>query len=83
MILNPATGHVSPQFHVGFDDSFSTVMSLDQADEIPSFSNEFDIDEFLYTIRLDANADVDLNAEWLTPAELEVQEHIRVGSTQI
>ena len=63
LILNPATGHISPQFHVVFDDSFSTVMSLDQADEIPCFWNEFDIDEFLYTIPLDADADAQLNAE--------------------
>ena len=25
MILNPATGHVSPQYHVVFDDEFYTV----------------------------------------------------------
>ena len=25
LVLNPATGHVSPQFHVVFDDEFSTV----------------------------------------------------------
>ena len=64
LILNPATGHISPQFHVVFDDSFSTVMPLDQADEIISFWNEFDIDEFLYTIPLDADAEAYLNAEW-------------------
>ena len=28
LILNPATGHVSPQFHVVFDDSFSTIEAL-------------------------------------------------------
>ena len=28
LVLNPATGHVSPQFHVVFDDSFSTVESM-------------------------------------------------------
>ena len=28
MILNPTTGHVSPQFHVVFDDSFSTIDAL-------------------------------------------------------
>ena len=25
LVLNPETGHVSPQFHVVFDDEFSTV----------------------------------------------------------
>ena len=28
MILNPDNGHISSQFHVIFDDSFSTVISL-------------------------------------------------------
>ena len=28
MILNPSTGHVSPQFHVVFDDLFSTIDAL-------------------------------------------------------
>ena len=28
MILNQATGHISPQFHVIFDDPFSTVLSI-------------------------------------------------------
>ena len=25
LVINPATGHISPQFHVMFDDDFSTV----------------------------------------------------------
>ena len=74
LILNPATGHISPHFHVVFDDFFSIVMS----DEIPSFWNELDIDECQYTIPLDVDAD--LNAEWLAPAELEEGERIRVQS---
>jgi hypothetical protein len=83
LILNTRTGHISPQFHVVFDDSFSTVMSLDQADEVPTFWNEFDIDEFLYTIPLDEGINANLDAEWLTPAELEERERIRVRSAQI
>ena len=29
LVLNPRTGHVSPQFHVKFDDFFETVQSKD------------------------------------------------------
>ncbi len=32
MILNPRTGHVSPQFHVVYDDDFMTVPYLHSAD---------------------------------------------------
>ena len=28
MVLNPSTLHVSPQYHVVFDDNFSTVSSM-------------------------------------------------------
>jgi hypothetical protein len=28
VVLNPRTGHVSPQFHVVFDDDFTTVPNL-------------------------------------------------------
>jgi len=36
----------------------------------PHCGMKFDIDEFLYTIPLDADANADLNAEWLTRADL-------------
>jgi hypothetical protein len=53
LILNTQTGHISPQFHVVFDDNFSTVNSLTSDDEPPPFWNDFDIGEFLYRIELD------------------------------
>jgi hypothetical protein len=31
MVLNPKTGHVSPQFHVKFDDVFETVKGVTEA----------------------------------------------------
>ena len=31
LVFNPATGHVSPQFHVVFDDDFSTVPYMEKA----------------------------------------------------
>jgi len=35
LVLNSRTGHVSPQFHVVFDDTFSTVPFMDQS-QVPS-----------------------------------------------
>ena len=83
LILNPRTGHISPQFHVVFDDSFSTVASLQDIDEPPSFWNEFDLDEYLYQIPLDGDATVSLDDEWLTPQEREEKERQNVRATQI
>ena len=37
LVLNIRTGHISPQFHVVFDDMFSTVTSLDKEEEPPTF----------------------------------------------
>ena len=78
LILNPNTGHISPQFHVVFDDSFSTVCSQLDSDTPPSFWNEFDLDEFLYQIPLDADFTTTLADEWLTPQEREEKECTRV-----
>ena len=35
LVLNPRTGHVSPQYHVVFDDDFTTVPYLNSMD-VPS-----------------------------------------------
>ena len=36
LIFNPRTGHISPQFHVVFDDDFTTVPYL-RTSQIPPF----------------------------------------------
>ena len=38
LVLNPKTLHVSPQFHVVFDDSFSTVPYLSSHDIPPNWA---------------------------------------------
>ena len=38
LVLNPKTLHVSPQFHVAFDDTFSTVPYLATSDVPPNWS---------------------------------------------
>jgi len=81
-ILNLRTGHVSPQYHVVYDDQFSTVSNADSG-------NYFDDDVILMTVwdqLVEAGCkhyinDLDydsrghclplpeLSDEWLTPAE--------------
>ena len=38
LVLNPKTGHVSPQFHVVFDDSFTTVPFMDRGETPPNWA---------------------------------------------
>ena len=83
LILNTQTGHISPQFHVVFDDNFSTVNSLTSDDEPPPFWNDFDIGEFLYRIELDDNTPASLSSDWLTPSEKEEKERARVRSVRL
>ena len=48
LILNPSTVHISTHFHVMFDDSFTTVLSISPEEEPNSFWNELDPDNFLW-----------------------------------
>ena len=70
-------------YHVVFDDSFSTVASLQDIDESPSFWIGFDLDEFLYQIPLDKDSAILLDDDWLTPQEREERERQNVRATQI
>ena len=76
LVLNISTGHISPQYHVVFDDSFSTVNSHAKEEDPPSFWNEISLDSHLYDsyvhrIPLDSDSSIQLHDEWLTPPELE------------
>ena len=71
LVFNPTTRHILPQFHVVFDDSFSTIYFLSRLDNSPSFWNEFDLDEFLYQISLNKDSGITLDYECLTPQERE------------
>ena len=39
LVLNPATGHVSPQFHMVFDDEFSTVPFMGEGTIPPNWKD--------------------------------------------
>ena len=72
LILNLSTGSISPQFHVVFDDSFSTVMSVTSEEEPPSFWNDLCLEsDSVHRIPLETDASVHLPDDWLTPDELE------------
>ena len=51
LILNPGTGYISPKFHVIFDDSFSTVLSIYTEEEPPFYGINL-ISMIFYTRRL-------------------------------
>ena len=69
-MLNLQTCSISPQFHVVFDDYFSTVDLVEENKYLSSFWNELQFDEHVMCIPLDDNA-LKLVNEWLTPDEVE------------
>ena len=70
-VLNLRTGHISPQFHLVFDDTFSTVLSQSQQDDPPDWWNVVDLEENILQIPLDQYSHLHPENNWLTPAELE------------
>ena len=71
LVLNLTTGHVSPQFHVIFDDSFSTVSSSDT--ELTSEDEQSEWEKLLVSNRhqsfFDEDDPVEIHEEWLTELE--------------
>ena len=51
LVLNPSTGHISPQFHVVFDDSFTTIPILRKGEIPPHW------DELVHTGIVSVDAD--------------------------
>ena len=72
LILNPRTHHISPQFHIIFDDAFSTVPSLTTADEHDhQFEKLFATARECFLDSLDISTSSDLlNDHWLLPFDL-------------
>ena len=73
-VLNPATGHISPQFHVIFDDLFTTVISQGASDLPPSSWTDLCITG-RYQTAFDDNDPVRLDDEWLSSDELALRRH--------
>ena len=76
LVLNLTTGHISPQYHVVFDDGFDTVLLHSTADDPPTVWQDIGLDDTLYEthvhrILLDLEALIQLGPEWLTPDKRE------------
>jgi hypothetical protein len=82
LILNLSTGSISPQFHVVFDDSFSTVMSIGTEDDVPSFWEELCL-ESSHRIPLDEGSPAYLPDDCLNPSELEEKRRARARLDRI
>jgi hypothetical protein len=75
LVLNPRTGHVSPQFHVIFDDAFWTVPSLYSVEEHDKrFEQLFESSSEQFLDPSDVEAGVELlEDQWLSPDEMELR----------
>ena len=76
LVLNLTTGHISPQFHVVFDDFFSTVMSIGINDEPPNHWENF-FHESRFEALFDEHDKVELADEWLEPDDIARRRHLR------
>jgi hypothetical protein len=88
LVLNLTTGHISPQYHVVFDDGFDTVISHSTTDNPPSFWQDIGMDDALYAqhvhrIPLDSDSTVQLGSEWLTPDEREERNRMQARQSKI
>ena len=70
LILNLTTGHVSPQFHVVFDDWFTTVSTEDKsAEDIEDVVWSQLFNDHRFQVHFDDDDPMELDDEWLTEAE--------------
>jgi len=71
LILNLTTGHVSPQFHILYDDQFTTVdsseLSLEDNLDSPQWTELFNNGK--YQIAFDEDDPIELDDEWLSESE--------------
>jgi hypothetical protein len=71
LVLNLGTGSITTQFHVVFDDLFTTVTSIDRKTVLPDHWAERCLENSTHII-LDSPPE-HLNDEWLTEEELEIK----------
>ena len=62
LVLNPATGHVSPQFHVLFDEEFSTVSFIREGKIPLNWTNCVQLRS-----QISSSKNIDLKDTWFTP----------------
>jgi hypothetical protein len=90
LVLNLQTGHISPQFHVIFDDLFATVPSGEEEDSKDMSAQEEIWENLLvddrFFVQFDENDPAELEEEWLTEEERLVRHQkaaARVKGTQV
>ena len=84
LILNLKTGYISPQYHLVFDDTFSTVLSHGSEEDPPSFWNDLELDNFITHIPVDSPTSLPYPDDgWLTPSELEEKQRLQIRAQQI
>ena len=71
LVLNPHTLHVSPQFHVVFDDDFTTVPYLRSGEEPPQWK-----DLVAKSSEISTDKNFDLASEWTS-------DHFQIDESQI
>ena len=74
LVLNLTTGSITTQYHVVFDDRFSTVESIGHDDTPPSYWEDLCLENSIY-VPTDGTSDtpVHLEDDWLTDAEREIK----------
>ena len=82
LVLITKTGHISPQYHLVFDNTFSPVPSLKLEEDPPAFWNVLDLDEFIHTVPNNTNQ-VYLEDEWLIPGEIKEEERYKLIYQQL
>jgi hypothetical protein len=85
LVLNLQTGSISPQFHVVFDDTFSTVSSLAVDSAPPDFWTAANLESCIYRVPVDPDDPSCslLPDDWLTPHELEEKRRNTYRRSQI
>ena len=76
LVLNRTSGSITPQFHVVYDDYFSTVCS-NQSDISQSWSKIFTHPSTRMQIPLDEDDDPELDDEWYSKEEASRCENLR------
>jgi hypothetical protein len=71
LVLNLGTGSIITQFHVVFDDLFTTVPSIERENEVPEHWAELCLENSTH-LMLDYPPE-NLNDDWLTEEELEIK----------
>jgi hypothetical protein len=73
-ILNLTSGHISPQFHVVFDDSFSTVESIGVDESAPEFWRDLVLESRMQVpCEVREGCEMHLQDDWLTEDELDAK----------